>query len=91
MTTRTAGSGQVAGPQFPFTEAMSLSVDGVDQVKVDSLWARLSEGGSAGQCGWLKDKCGLAWQITPRARVKQAMMTRSKSDIVRLQHAYSHQ
>jgi predicted 3-demethylubiquinone-9 3-methyltransferase (glyoxalase superfamily) len=94
-----------AGPQFPFTEAISLSVDCADQAEVDALWARLSEGGSAGQCGWLKDKFGLSWQIVPRAlvtmlndpdadkaaRVMQAMMTMSKIDIARLQQAYNHQ
>jgi predicted 3-demethylubiquinone-9 3-methyltransferase (glyoxalase superfamily) len=93
-----------AGPQFPFTEAISLSVDCADQAEVDALWARLSEGGSAGQCGWLKDKFGLSWQIVPRAlvtmlndpdadkaaRVMQAMMTMSKIDIARLQQAYNH-
>jgi predicted 3-demethylubiquinone-9 3-methyltransferase (glyoxalase superfamily) len=93
------------GPQFPFTEAISLSVDCVDQAEVDELWARLSDGGSAGACGWLKDKFGLSWQIVPRplvtmlkdpdankaARVMQAMMTMSKIDIARLQQAYDHQ
>lgn len=93
-----------AGPQFPFTEAISLSVDCADQAEVDALWARLSEGGSAGQCGWLKDKFGLSWQIVPRAlvtmlndsdadkaaRVMQAMMTMSKIDVARLQQAYNH-
>ncbi len=91
-----------AGPQFPFTEAISLSVDCVDQAEVDLLWTRLSEGGSAGQCGWLKDKFGLSWQIVPRAlvtmlkdpdsdkaaRAMQAMMTMSKIDIARLQQAF---
>lgn len=93
-----------AGPQFPFTEAISLSVDCADQDEVDTLWERLSDGGSAGQCGWLKDKFGLSWQIVPRAlvtllndadavkaaRVMQAMMTMSKIDIARLQQAYDH-
>jgi predicted 3-demethylubiquinone-9 3-methyltransferase (glyoxalase superfamily) len=92
-----------AGPQFPFTEAISLSVDCEDQTEVDELWLRLSEGGSAGQCGWLKDKFGLSWQIVPRplltmlndpdadkaARVMQTMMTMGKLDIARLQQAYS--
>jgi predicted 3-demethylubiquinone-9 3-methyltransferase (glyoxalase superfamily) len=90
------------GPQFPFTEAISLSVDCADQAEVDTLWARLSEGGSAGQCGWLKDKFGLSWQIVPRAlvtmlndpdtakanRVMQAMLQMKKIDIARLQQAY---
>ena len=94
-----------AGPQFPFTAAISLSVDCVDQVEVDMLWTCLSEGGSAGQCGWLKDKFGLSWQIVPRAlvtmlkdpdsdkaaRVMQTMMTMSKIDIARLQQVYHQQ
>jgi len=93
------------GPQFPFTEAISLSVDCADQAEVDDLWVRLSEGGSEGQCGWLKDKFGLSWQLVPRAlvtlltdpdatkaaRVMQAMMTMRKIDIARLQQAYDQQ
>jgi predicted 3-demethylubiquinone-9 3-methyltransferase (glyoxalase superfamily) len=91
-----------AGPQFPFTEAVSLSVDCADQAEVDELWTGLSEGGSAGRCGWLKDKFGLSWQIVPRAlvnmlkdpdaekaaRVMQAMLTMSKIDIACLLEAY---
>jgi predicted 3-demethylubiquinone-9 3-methyltransferase (glyoxalase superfamily) len=94
-----------AGPQFPFTEAISLSVDCHDQAEVDELWTRLSEGGSEGPCGWLKDKFGLSWQIVPRAlvtmlsdadpakaaRVMGAMMTMKKIDIARLQQAYHNQ
>ena len=90
------------GPQFPFTEAISLSIDCADQAEVDALWERLSEGGSTGQCGWLKDKFGVSWQIVPRAlvtmlndpdanksaRVMQEMLTMKKLDIARLQHAY---
>ncbi|HME39388.1 MAG TPA: VOC family protein [Steroidobacteraceae bacterium] len=93
------------GPQYPFTEAISLSVDCADQAEVDELWARLSEGGSPGRCGWLKDKFGLSWQIVPRtlvtlltdrdtrkaARVMQAMLTMDKIDIHRLQQAYGHE
>ena len=90
-----------AGPQFPFTEAISLSVDCADQAEVDDLWARLTEGGSASRCAWLKDKFGLSWQIVPRAlvtmlgdpdaarasRVMQAMMTMGKIDIAALEQA----
>jgi predicted 3-demethylubiquinone-9 3-methyltransferase (glyoxalase superfamily) len=90
-----------AGPEFPFTEAISLSVDCADQPEVDELWARLTEGGSEGQCGWLKDQFGLSWQIVPHAlvsllsdpdakksaRVMQAMMSMRKIDIARLQQA----
>jgi predicted 3-demethylubiquinone-9 3-methyltransferase (glyoxalase superfamily) len=92
-----------AGPQFPFTEAISLSVDCETQEEVDALWSKLSAGGSEGQCGWLKDKFGLSWQIVPRAltemlkdkdtdkatRVMQAMFTMSKIDVDRLQQAYN--
>ncbi len=91
-----------AGPQFPFTEAISLSVDCETQAEVDTLWNALSAGGSESQCGWLKDKFGLSWQIVPRSltemlkdkdadkatRVMQAMFTMSKIDIARLQQAY---
>lgn len=91
-----------AGPQFPFTEAISLSVDCQDQAEVDMMWSKLSEGGSSGACGWLKDRFGLSWQIVPRpliamlndpdaaksSRVMQAMMAMSKIDIAALEQAY---
>lgn len=94
-----------AGPQFPFTEAISLSVDCANQAEVDALWERLVEGGSPSQCGWLKDKFGLSWQIVPRAlvtmlndpdavkatRVMQAMLKMSKIDIAALRQAYDSQ
>jgi len=55
------------GPQFPFTPAISLIVNCDDQEEVDLYWARLSEGGAKGPCGWLTDKYGVSWQIVPRA------------------------
>jgi predicted 3-demethylubiquinone-9 3-methyltransferase (glyoxalase superfamily) len=89
------------GPQFPFTEAISLYVDCKTQEEVDELWEKLSEGGEKGRCGWLKDKFGLWWQIIPSAlgemlgdpdpakanRVMQAMMKMKKIDIEALRHA----
>jgi predicted 3-demethylubiquinone-9 3-methyltransferase (glyoxalase superfamily) len=90
------------GPQFKFTEAISLVVHCDSQKEVDDLWARLSNGGAPGQCGWLKDKFGLSWQIVPRVmiellqdkdpaksqRVMQAMMQMTKIDIAGLQRAH---
>lgn len=90
-----------AGPQFPFTEAISLSVDCEDQQEVDRLWNALSAGGSTGQCSWLKDKFGVSWQIVPHgllellndpdknkaARAMQAMMQMTKIDIAEVKRA----
>jgi predicted 3-demethylubiquinone-9 3-methyltransferase (glyoxalase superfamily) len=53
------------GPQFPFTEAVSFFVRCKDQDEVDSFWAQLTDDGEEGQCGWLKDRYGLSWQIIP--------------------------
>ncbi|MER7767214.1 VOC family protein [Kitasatospora sp. NPDC096140] len=65
-----AGRAYVAlngGPEFTFTEAVSLQVECEDQREVDELWDKLTaDGGQAGPCGWLKDRYGLSWQITPR-------------------------
>ncbi|MFG1709623.1 VOC family protein [Nonomuraea sp. M3C6] len=55
------------GPEFTFTEAISLYVDCASQEEVDELWAKLTEGGEESQCGWLKDRWGLSWQIIPKA------------------------
>ena len=91
------------GPQFSFTEAISFYVDCETQEEVDELWGKLSEGGEKGQCGWLKDKYGLSWQIVPSVlgellrdkdaakakRVTEAMLKMSKIDIQALQRAYA--
>ncbi|MEH6373000.1 VOC family protein [Streptomyces sp. KLMMK] len=90
------------GPEFTFTEAVSFSIDCADQEEVDRLSERLSEGGEVGPCGWVKDKYGLSWQITPRRlielltdpdraaanRVMQAMLGMRKIDIQGLEDAY---
>jgi predicted 3-demethylubiquinone-9 3-methyltransferase (glyoxalase superfamily) len=93
------------GPQFKFTEAISLLVNCDTQVEVDQLWSKLSAGGEEGPCGWLKDKFGLSWQIVPSAlgkmmtdkdpekskRVMEAMLQMKKMDIAGLERAYSSQ
>ena len=90
------------GPQFKFTEAISLVVHCDSQKEVDDLWTKLSAGGAPGQCGWLKDKFGLSWQVVPRVliellqdkdpvksqRVMQAMMQMTKIDIAGLERAH---
>lgn len=53
------------GPQFPFTEAVSFTVNCKDQDEVDYYWDRLTQGGAQSQCGWCKDRFGLSWQIVP--------------------------
>jgi len=90
------------GPHFKFTEAISLVVNCKTQEEVDELWEKLSGGGEKGQCGWLKDKYGLSWQIVPTVlskmlndkdakksnRVIHAIIQMRKLDIKRLQQAY---
>lgn len=90
------------GPLFKFTEAISFFVNCETQEEVDDLWAKLSAGGKESQCGWLKDKFGLSWQIIPTAlgkmlgdkdrekakRVMQAMLQMKKIDIAGLQRAH---
>jgi predicted 3-demethylubiquinone-9 3-methyltransferase (glyoxalase superfamily) len=53
------------GPQFPFTEAVSFFITCADQAEIDYYWNALTQGGSEGRCGWLKDKFGLSWQVVP--------------------------
>jgi len=91
------------GPEFKFTEAISFTVNCETQQEVDYYWSKLVEGGQEIQCGWLKDKFGLCWQITPvilgqylgdkdpkkAARVMQAMMQMVKIDIQKLKDAYA--
>ena len=93
------------GPVFRFNESISLSVDCKTQTEVDELWEKLSEGGQKGQCGWLKDKFGLSWQVVPSAliellrdedatksaRVMAAMMQMTKLEIAALKRAFDGQ
>jgi predicted 3-demethylubiquinone-9 3-methyltransferase (glyoxalase superfamily) len=90
------------GPEFKFTEAISLFVNCETQEEVDDLWEKLSEGGEKGRCGWLKDRFGVSWQIVPTAlgqmlqdkdpekskRVMEAMLKMGKIDIKTLEQAY---
>ena len=90
------------GPEFTFTEAASLYVDCEDQAEVDRLWeALIADGGEPSQCGWLKDKFGLSWQIIPRGLTElisdpdpnvsqpamKAMLGMSKIDVQALRDA----
>jgi len=91
------------GPQFKFNEAVSFQVACETQDEIDYFWSKLSHGGREGQCGWLKDKYGLSWQIVPSAlprmladaggakseRVMAALMQMKKFDLPALERAYS--
>ncbi|HZZ86147.1 MAG TPA: VOC family protein [Anaeromyxobacteraceae bacterium] len=91
-----------AGPLDPFNHAVSFVVSCADQAEVDHYWDALSAGGTAEQCGWLKDRYGLYWQIVPDAlgelmkkadsaggrRVMQAMLGMKKLDVAGLRRAY---
>jgi predicted 3-demethylubiquinone-9 3-methyltransferase (glyoxalase superfamily) len=93
------------GPHFKFTEAISFVVNCETQEEVDELWDRLGEGGQIQQCGWLKDKFGLSWQIIPTVlpelmsdpdaervrRVTEAMFKMTKIEIAKLRQAYEGQ
>jgi predicted 3-demethylubiquinone-9 3-methyltransferase (glyoxalase superfamily) len=90
------------GPVFKFSEAISFVVNCESQEEVDTMWKKLSKGGQEGPCGWLKDKFGVSWQVTPTIldkmlrdkdaaksqRVMQAMLQMKKIDIASLQRAY---
>jgi len=90
------------GPMFKFTEAISFVVNCDTQEEVDRNWEKLSEGGETSQCGWLKDKYGLSWQVVPTAlqemlqgddparsqRVMDAVMKMQKLDLATLKRAY---
>jgi predicted 3-demethylubiquinone-9 3-methyltransferase (glyoxalase superfamily) len=90
------------GPIFKFTEAISLVVNCETQQEIDDFWEKLSKGGDKGQCGWLKDRYGLSWQVVPtvlkqmlqdkNARksqaVMKAMLQMTKLDIAALKQAY---
>ena len=83
------------GPMFKFAEAISFVIRCESQAEVDEYWAKLSAGGSEGQCGWLKDRFGLSWQIVPavlpdlikKPGAMQAMLKMKKLDIAELERA----
>jgi len=89
------------GPDFAFTEAISITIDVADQAELDRYWDALTaDGGEEGPCGWLKDKFGLSWQVVPKnwdeiangdpdraARVFAAMMQMKRLDIAALEAA----
>jgi predicted 3-demethylubiquinone-9 3-methyltransferase (glyoxalase superfamily) len=92
------------GPIFHFTEALSLQIDCDDQAEVDRIWdAIIAGGGEASRCGWIKDRWGLSWQVTPRRltemmtspdraaakRAMEAMMTMGKIEVAVLERAFA--
>jgi predicted 3-demethylubiquinone-9 3-methyltransferase (glyoxalase superfamily) len=107
VTFRLLGTEFVAlngGPQFTFNEAVSFIIQCEDQAEIDRYWAALGDGGDAKaqQCGWLKDRFGLSWQIVPRElaammsspdrakseRVMKALLQMKKLDVAALRRAY---
>jgi predicted 3-demethylubiquinone-9 3-methyltransferase (glyoxalase superfamily) len=90
------------GPNFKFTPAVSFVIDCKSQAEVDYFWEKLAEGGRTDQCGWLQDRFGLSWQVTPTVliemlndpdpaksqRVMAAMMQMTKIEIPKLHEAY---
>jgi predicted 3-demethylubiquinone-9 3-methyltransferase (glyoxalase superfamily) len=89
------------GPEYTFSEAISLQISCADQDEVDHYWSKLSEGGEEGRCGWLKDRYGLSWQVVPSelgellgdpdagraTRALQAMLGMRKLDVAALRAA----
>ena len=89
------------GPQFTFSEAVSFQIDCADQAEVDHYWDRLVDGGEESQCGWLKDRYGVSWQVVPAGmddvlsdpdpgraqRAMQAMLQMRKLDVAALRRA----
>lgn len=90
------------GPHFKFSEAVSFQIHCETQQEIDHFWSKLSDGGQEGQCGWLKDRFGLSWQVTPTVliemltgsdaeasqRVTKALLQMKKFDIAALKRAY---
>jgi predicted 3-demethylubiquinone-9 3-methyltransferase (glyoxalase superfamily) len=89
------------GPQFTFSEAVSFQITCADQAEIDLYWAKLTDGGSEGPCGWCKDRYGLSWQVVPEGmdelfahpdkgratRAMQAMFGMKKLDMAELDRA----
>lgn len=91
------------GPRFKFTEAISSAIDCADQAEADGYWDTLTaDGGEPGQCGWLRDRFGLSWQVVPRevgdhpggsdpagaARAMEAMLQMGRLDVAAMRAAY---
>jgi len=90
------------GPEFSFTEAVSFAIECADQDEVDYYWNTLTDQGEPSQCGWLKDKYGVSWQVVPRAlndllrdadreragQVMRRMLQMTKLDVDELRAAY---
>jgi predicted 3-demethylubiquinone-9 3-methyltransferase (glyoxalase superfamily) len=90
------------GPLFKFSNAVSFVVNCETQAEIDDMWAKLTDGGEPGQCGWLKDKYGLSWQVVPRTlaelmttgdeqqtqRAMQAILTMTKLNLAAVKAAY---